>query len=1035
MADWADLTSTVRRTKGDCPPPLVGASVTLVGDSIYVFGGRPVHSREMVNSLYALDLRSLAWAKLWPSPAAATARGPAPRYFHSAQAWGDKLVVFGGQSFVAGPGGPGAQQQGRLETLDELVVFDTRTHAWSFPSPSLRAGVSRPSPRYAHLSVVTTAASRPSPGFAHDPATHSSRLVVIGGQDFENNYLPDLAVLNLDAMEWIAEAPYPRKAGTYRSVAAAAPLSVRPREERMGSDGALLVHSAHAVEPTEDREEPVWVYSNSNFASPRRDLDLLPTVHDALTTPAYLSLSDAMHGDPALPPGLRFPHAYLCGRHLVLSGAHVGVNRAEFVVWTLDLGAHDPLAPGKGALVWSALPLEKVLGRGSWGPAVGWRNTLVVVGDAGRDMMEDYNARQTNFTQVAFVDLEGFGVYVPPPQPIPAVQQQLSLMTMAQPQLFDYELICGDKERLGCSRKLLDARWPWFADELRAVEAKASAAVEAREQRTTTGSGAYGDSSDEEPIDGALSRVASPVPPKRQAQPLSTPARAPSRLFPITARSLELPLPSSDVKALLQYFHTLSLSTAQQRSLPVLTSLLAFTKTYDSILPSLRALVVHALHETLSVNPDAGAKVYEAAALGDSVALQIRAMQTMLNARRASVSTAHSVEPRRTSSQAEPARFSDHSQVSSMSNLSAYSGFDNELSSPYNRSSAGSSAGPGTPASSIFAGHSTSYQPPSSPVPPIPPQASSLPPLSSHPGNPPAPYSTTTSPNLSLPVVGGSPFFGGAAPRGASLPSRNGSVSAALDISHYSTHSSPSPIPPTSPLPAAPQQPRRASSPSPSIGISSSTPARIAEAWREGEERDRRQRAEAARLAAEADLARGVGSLRLGGGDGRGSVSGEGSGRKASVASAQTLGSIPESAYGPLNGALNGGGFASSPTPSLGGGGGAGSGGSAGDAASIRTSGSRESSGTKHSSEKAAAVATKAAETTAKVVKKGLFSGFMGPTIHNAGTAKKAPTGPAPKRAYPRPTPRTAKGAQALARLDDQFEQASSGSSSASFRS
>jgi len=99
-------------------------------------------------------------------------------------------------------------------------------------------------------------------------------------------------------------------------------------------------------------------------------------VHDSLRTPAYISISDAMEGDPTLPPGLRFPNAYLCGRHLVLSGAHVGVNRAEFVVWSLDVGAHDPLAPGSGtALQWSALPLDRVLGRGSWGPGGGTRSS------------------------------------------------------------------------------------------------------------------------------------------------------------------------------------------------------------------------------------------------------------------------------------------------------------------------------------------------------------------------------------------------------------------------------------------------------------------------------------------------------------------------------------------------------------------------------------------------------------------------------------------------------------------------------------
>ena len=858
-------------------------------------------------------------------------------------------------------------------------------------------------------------------------------------------------------------------------------------------------------------------------------------MHDSLRTPAYISISDAMEGDPTLPPGLRFPNAYLCGRHLVLSGAHVGVNRAEFVVWSLDVGAHDPLAPGSGtALQWSALPLDRVLGRGSWGPAVGWRNTLVVVGDASRDMMEDYNARQvrllsplttsrnalsdaslvqTNFGQVAFVDLEGFGVSIPPPQPIPPVQQQLSLLTMAQPQLFDFTIICADRERLGCSRKLLEARWPWLADELRAVDG-ARAPADQYEPRSSTSADAYSSSDDEEPIDGAMSRVSSPLPLRPPtAQQLSSPgppARAPSRLFPITSSSLELPLASGDVKALLEFFNTLALSTRQQRSLPVLTSLLAFTKSHDSILPSLRALVVQALHEMLNLQPETAAKVYEAAALGDSVALQIRAMQVMLGVRRGS---AQSVEVRRTASKDEP-RLSDLSQGasassstapprprqhdvsdarlhplphagSSMTNLSNYTGFDHDSSSlPYNRSSVGSSS-----ASSLVttSGGGPSYVSPSSSAPVAPHVV--LPPLPHAHG---APSSRTASPKLSLPVTSGSPLSGsplsGSPLSGSPLagsssastrvpssyPQRHGSLGA------VSSRSTPSPIPPSSPLPPPPtahEQLRRASSPtfsSPSATISSSTPARIAEAWREGEERDRRQRAEAARLAAEADLARSTAAMRLGLGPGpteamrKASISGssdssgggglmgsgfsigrkgssasesgsaggrKGSivsdmGRKGSVASANTLDSIPESdagPYGPLNGALDGGGFASNQTPALSPGPSSTASSSAGDTSSIRTSTSNE---TRVSAERAAAAAHKAAETTAKVVKKGLFSGFMGPTIHNAGTTKKGPSGPAPKRAYPRPTPRTAKGAQALARLDDQFDQGSSGASS-----
>ncbi|GJN94458.1 hypothetical protein Rhopal_007538-T1 [Rhodotorula paludigena] len=917
MADWADLTSTVRRTKGDCPPPLVGASVTLVGDSIFVFGGRPVDSREMTNSVYALDLRSLAWTKLWPpaavptsATAAVAAEGPAPRYFHSAQAWDDQLVIFGGQSYVAGSDGSGGAH---LETLNELVLFDTKRHTWSFPSPTCRPGTSAPSPRYAHLSQVTRVASRPPPGFAQDPPTYSSRLVILGGQDAENNYLPDLAVLDLAQMQWVAQAPYPRKAGTYRSVAATASVGVAPREEKIGTDGEVLVYSSHAVEPTEDKEEPVWVYSNSNFASPRRDLDIIPHVHDALTTPAYLSLSDSMVGDPSFPPGLRFPHAYACGHHLVLSGAHVGVNRAEFVIWTLDLGTAPAASKTRDKLVWKALPLDKVFGKGGWGPA-------------------------TNFSQVAFVDLEGFGVYVPPPQPIPAIQQQLGLLTMSQPQLFDYEIIASDKERLGCSRKLLEARWPWFADELRAVEAKAHAAVEAREQRTTTGSGSYGDSSDDEPIDGAMQRVISPVPAKKAAPVMSTPVRAPSRIFPNTTHSLELPLSAAEVKALLQYFHTLSLSTPHQRALPVLTSLLVFTKSYDTVVPALRALVIHALHETLETNPEVGAKVYEAAALGDSVALQIRAMQCMLSARRGSATSSHLEAP--TSGQPPKSRFSGNSHAT----LSRQG--------------------------------------------PLPTPPSELPP--------------------------------------ASYPSRNGSLSAASDMSAYSSPSSTGPPPsPSGPLPPIPSAAAASSgnrsathTPTASMAISPSTPAHIAEAWRAGEEWDRQQRAEAARLAAETEsLSRNTSLLRLGGE------------RKGSVASggAGALGSIPESSDS---------GFTASPTPSISNlantlSTGNGSIRSHDDNSSMRSRGSNE---TKNSSERAAEAAASTAQAAAKVVKKGLFSGLLaGPTMHNAGMTKKVapPTGPAPKRSYPRPTPRTAKGAAALAKIDAEFDVASSVSHSA----
>lgn len=117
QASVADLAGVVRRTTGDVPPPLVGASMAVIENTAYVFGGRLVPTRSMVATLYALNLDSLAWSQLWP-PADATFRvhegfgenieelqdaegskvvqGPRARYFHGCDAYGDQLVIFGG---------------------------------------------------------------------------------------------------------------------------------------------------------------------------------------------------------------------------------------------------------------------------------------------------------------------------------------------------------------------------------------------------------------------------------------------------------------------------------------------------------------------------------------------------------------------------------------------------------------------------------------------------------------------------------------------------------------------------------------------------------------------------------------------------------------------------------------------------------------------------------------------------------------------------------------------------------------------------
>ncbi|GAA5912223.1 hypothetical protein JCM5296_005451 [Sporobolomyces johnsonii] len=963
MTDWADLTSTLRKTRGECPPPLVGASVTLVNDAVYVFGGRPVTSRTMVSTLYSLDLRTLVWTRLWPKAeadraAAMSEEGPSPRYFHSAEAWEDKLLLFGGQTFVLeGEGGSEAregdeehQPQGHLETLDELWIFDTTQRTWLSPPTTVRKAVHRPTPRYAHLAVVTSSSSHAHVGFDGSPlpTSTSSRLLIIGGQDFQNNYLCEMSVLDLGSMTWIAEAPFPRKAGSYKSVGAAAKVSIVPLESRPNGDDEL-VHSSHSVPSTEDNPEPIFVFSNANFTNPRRDLDLIPSPVDSFTLPAYISLSDRMVGEPSLPPGIRFPKIYSCGsRYLILSGAHVGSNRAEYVLWSLDLGEHGGAGALKGGekMPWTQISVDKALESGSWGTAVGWRNTLVVIGDKDRDMMDDYNSRQTNFATVAFVDLEAFGIYEPPPQPLAPTLQTLGLLSLSQPQLFDFEIICSDEERLGCSRMILESRWPWFSDELVAIAAKASAAIEAKEQRTTgSDSDVLEDTSDDEPID-AMHRVGSPAPRPRTFLPAPPPKPVSRRIFPITARSLELPLGSQVVKALLQYFHTLALTTPLQRSIPILTSLLLFAKTYD-ILPNLRALVVHALHESLT--PENAAKIYEAAALGQSMALQIRAMQVMVGTCRPSAAATATVS--------EMNRPDRSGSLSNTDHESMYSGRSQHHGSGT------------TPASSLTS--TLSSRPISmSPQAGYPFQRLPSPPSSLLPGLPGPPPILRPAGNVGRP----SSVTPDSASSHASSKRSNSDSS-----SHSHRHS----------LSVAAYPAFRPSQSPPPLPISVSTPSRIADAWREGEERDRRQRAEAARLAAEAELSR----KRIGGE------------RKASVTTTptgSTLNSIPEQEHGlqlpPMHDV--GSAFSLGATASV-------HGYVDSDGGSIETSSSGKDSRT--SSEKAATVASTAGHLAAKVVKKGFFNSFLGGdlVVHNAGV-KAAPIaqGPPVRKVYPAPRPR-----------------------------
>lgn len=175
--------------------------------------------------------------------------------------------------------------------------------------------------------------------------------------------------------------------------------------------------------------------------------------------------------------------------------------------------------------------------------------------------------------------------------------------------------------RLGCSRKLLEDRWTWFRVRLADFKLRAKGMLTAQQKRID----AQAEAEDSE-------SVADETPPTPVAA--TAPEKSPnassefSNEIRLTPRTLNLPEASPVVQAFLQYLYTLTLCTPHQFDLPVLTSLLVFAKSYEE--SNLRALCVHALHETLNSEQWTAAQVYEASTLGGCTALQIRALRTLM---------------------------------------------------------------------------------------------------------------------------------------------------------------------------------------------------------------------------------------------------------------------------------------------------------------------------------------------------------------------------------------------------------------------
>ncbi|KAJ2610340.1 hypothetical protein H4S08_003654 [Coemansia sp. RSA 1365] len=421
-ATESDLTELFIRSfkcTGDVPPALVGSSVTYLNGYAYVFGGRALHSGKLSNDMFACNLREYHWRRIETSEAPVQPQNdvesnnkqpevslaPSPRFFHSATAFQHYLIVFGGMGLDTDPDAPGGptgsnnaadsnnmvsskslggirsgsiqddrnQQSFQVRTsktlLGDIAVFDTQLQRWV----SQRALDSSGGTRANDTEDAAANTTRPSPRYAHLSTLLGSRLLVVGGQDLEEQYVEELNVFDLQLGKWVLRSPFPRAVGLYRSFITNVP-----------STGSTLL------------------YSNYSFASVKRALYLLSAPPDC----TLKEISDQLDGEP---PGLRFPRGHLVDPStIIMSGTLISTEgHSEMSLWALNTKS----------LSWEPVNCGAKFRAGSWNQSVvdPRTNTLVLFGDSRRDLTYDYQRRRLNYSEIRAVDLRALG-YLRTPQ-------------------------------------------------------------------------------------------------------------------------------------------------------------------------------------------------------------------------------------------------------------------------------------------------------------------------------------------------------------------------------------------------------------------------------------------------------------------------------------------------------------------------------------------------------------------------------------------------------------------------------------------
>jgi hypothetical protein len=311
--------------------------------------------------------------------------------------------------------------------------------------------------------------------------TGGAEMVVVGGQDSANHYIEQISVFNLRSLKWTTTQQLGKSCGAYRSVVAPLPSGV---SARLGKTSPTKPENSSISQDSKDPASSMLIYSNYNFLDVKLELQIRASDGTLSEKPMQGTYS---------PPGLRFPNGGVIDANFVVSGTYLTSSKQEYALWALDLRT----------LTWSRIDAGgNVFSQGSWNRGVLWnrRNTFVILGNRKRSLVEDYNHRRINFTNVCMVELEAFGLYDNPRKVAPMsgfvsasspfAAPSLSLSTKAGwtaggrsftkaaeelgqtalglRELADMDILCVGGERIPVNSRIVARRWgPYFVQLLR----------------------------------------------------------------------------------------------------------------------------------------------------------------------------------------------------------------------------------------------------------------------------------------------------------------------------------------------------------------------------------------------------------------------------------------------------------------------------------------------------------------------------------------------------------------------------------------